>query len=87
DAENALGEAGITVNKNTVPRETRSPFVTSGIRVGTPALTTRGMGTAEMKTIANWMADVIFNISDSAVKEKIKKEIKELCLQFPIYKK
>jgi len=45
------------------------------------------MGTAEMKTIANWMADVIFNISDSAVKEKIKKEIKELCLQFPIYKK
>lgn len=87
DAENALGEAGITVNKNTVPRESRSPFVTSGIRVGTPALTTRGMGTEEMKTIANWMADVIFDISNNDLKDKVKNEIKALCLQFPIYKK
>ena len=57
-AENLLGSAGITVNKNTVPGERRSPFVTSGIRIGTPALTTRGMGTDEMKTIATWIADV-----------------------------
>jgi len=85
DAEIALGEAGITVNKNTIPRETRSPFITSGIRVGTPALTTRGMKEKEMALIGGWMADVMKEIENADLKKKIKGQVRELCEGFPIY--
>ncbi len=84
-AENSLDESGITVNKNTVPNEKRSPFVTSGVRVGTPALTTRGMGPAEMKQIAKWISQVLNNPEDAALKNKVHNEVKELCKGFPIY--
>jgi glycine hydroxymethyltransferase len=86
DAEKALGMAEITVNKNTVPFETRSPFVTSGIRIGTPAVTTRGMKENEMKKIGELIAKVIDNITDEKVLEDIKKEVVELCKSFPLYK-
>ncbi len=86
EAENALDRAGITVNKNTVPNETRSPFVTSGIRIGTPALTTRGMGVDEMKTIGAWIKKVITNINSEEVLCNIKEEVKTLCQKYPIYK-
>ncbi len=84
-AEHSLDEAGITVNKNTVPNEKRSPFVTSGIRIGTPALTTRGMKDAEMKQIAQWISTVLKNPNDQEAKAKIKKEVHGLCEHFPIY--
>jgi glycine hydroxymethyltransferase len=85
DIEIALDEAGITVNKNTVPHEKRSPFVTSGIRVGTPALTTRGMGEKEMKQIGKWIAAVIREPQNKALLLKIKTEVESLCRRFPIY--
>lgn len=84
-AENALDEAGITVNKNTVPNEKRSPFVTSGIRIGTPALTTRGMGPSEMKQIGKWISQVLKNPEDLAAKKRVKNEVESLCLNFPLY--
>ena len=84
-AEIALDEAGITVNKNTVPNEKRSPFVTSGIRIGTPALTTRGMKESEMKKIASWIGLILKDADNVALKTKIKMEVKELCQSFPIY--
>jgi glycine hydroxymethyltransferase len=86
DADAALGRAGITVNKNTVPGETRSPFVTSGIRVGSPALTSRGMKEKEFEIIANKMADVLDNIEDEAAQARIKEELKALASNFIIYK-
>ncbi len=85
EAEDALGRAGITVNKNTVPRETRSPFVTSGIRLGAPSITTRGMKETEARQIANWMVDVITHTTDTAAQDKICKEVQTLCRQFPFY--
>lgn len=85
-AENALDEAGITVNKNTVPNEKRSPFVTSGIRVGTPALTTRGMGTEEMKTIAGWISQVVKDPENKDLLSSVKNQVKELCHAFPLYR-
>ena len=85
DAEHALDQAGITVNKNTVPNETRSPFVTSGIRIGTPALTTRGMKESEMKTIGNWIAEVL-KTPDEKTCSKVRGQVRELCKSFPIYK-
>jgi glycine hydroxymethyltransferase len=87
DADAALGAAGITVNKNTVPGETRSPFVTSGIRIGSPALTSRGMKEAEFELIANKIADVLDNVNDSELHAKIKDEMKELASNFVIYDK
>ena len=85
DAEGALEKAGITVNKNTVPFETRSPFVTSGIRIGTPAVTSRGLKENEMKTIGKWINDVIGNKDDENFLNKVKSEVKELCKSFPYY--
>jgi glycine hydroxymethyltransferase len=87
DADAALGAAGITVNKNTVPGETRSPFITSGIRIGAAALTSRGMKEAEFEIIANKIADVLDNIEDSELHAKIKDEMKELASGFVIYDK
>ncbi len=87
DADAALGNAGITVNKNTVPGETRSPVVTSGIRIGSPALTSRGMKEAEFEFIAKKIADVLDNVEDSALHAKIKEEVKELANRFVIYDK
>jgi glycine hydroxymethyltransferase len=85
DAEIALDQAGITVNKNTVPNETRSPFVTSGLRIGTPALTTRGMKEEEMKIIGRWICDVLSDAKNESKLKKIHENVKELCVGFPIY--
>lgn len=85
DADAALGDAGITVNKNTVPGETRSPFVTSGIRIGSPALTARGMRELEFEYIANKICDVLDNIEDKELHKKINKELEELASKFVIY--
>ena len=85
DADAALGNAGITVNKNTVPGETRSPFVTSGIRVGSPALTARGMKEKEFEIIANKMCDVLDDIENTKLQETIAAELKELASNFVIY--
>ena len=84
-AEHTLEEAGITVNKNAVPFDTRSPFVTSGIRIGTPATTTRGLKEAEMVKVAEWIDRALKNIDNKAELEKIRSEVKDLCLQFPLY--
>jgi glycine hydroxymethyltransferase len=86
DAENALDHAGITVNKNTVPNEKRSPFVTSGVRIGTPALTTRGMKEADMTLIAGWIAEVLKDHTNEGLLKKVKGQVRELCLKFPIYR-
>ena len=85
DAEEALERSGITVNKNTVPGETRSPFVTSGLRIGTPALTTRGMGPDQMRVAGNWIADVIENPRDDDVVARVRGESAELCRAFPLF--
>jgi len=87
DSARALEEAGITLNKNGVPFDTESPFVTSGIRIGTPAITARGMKEGEMKLIADWMDQVLKNMDDAALKQKILREVKSLCAKFPIYEK
>jgi glycine hydroxymethyltransferase len=84
-AEEALGRAQITVNKNTVPGEARSPFVTSGIRLGTAALTTRGMGPDEMRLIGGWMADVLDSPGDTGTAERVQVRVQELCALFPLY--
>jgi glycine hydroxymethyltransferase len=85
DAEAALEAAGITVNKNTVPRETRSPFVTSGLRIGTPALTTRGMAEAQMAQIAGWMAEVLEAPGEARRISDVRARVLELCEAFPLY--
>jgi glycine hydroxymethyltransferase len=85
DADIALGNAGITVNKNTVPGETRSPFVTSGIRIGSSALTSRGMKEGEFKLIANRIADVLDDIENTEKQLEIKEELKALAQNFIIY--
>lgn len=87
DADLALGNAGITVNKNTVPGETRSPFVTSGVRIGSPALTARGFKEKEFEIVANRIADVLDDIQNTQKQEKIKSELKELALKFRVYDK
>ncbi|HEC11684.1 MAG TPA: serine hydroxymethyltransferase [Acidiferrobacteraceae bacterium] len=85
DVEAALGVANITVNKNAVPNDPRSPFVTSGIRIGTPAVTTRGFGEAECRDLAHWMCDIIDNMEDVTVRDKILGQVVELCKRFPVY--
>ena len=85
DAEHALDLAGITVNKNTVPFETRSPFITSGIRLGTAALTTRGMKEADMETVGRFIVTVLDHIKDEAVIEKIRKEVEDFARSFPLF--
>jgi glycine hydroxymethyltransferase len=84
-AEHALDLAGITLNKNMVPFDPKSPFITSGIRIGSPALTTRGMGLDEVKIIVDLIDKVIMNNEDESVIDSVKKEVKDLCKSFPIY--
>ncbi|EFC3030839.1 serine hydroxymethyltransferase [Escherichia coli] len=85
EAEAALGRANITVNKNSVPNDPKSPFVTSGIRVGTPAITRRGFKEAEAKELAGWMCDVLDSINDEAVIERIKGKVLDICARYPVY--
>jgi len=85
EAEKALGEAGITVNKNAIPFDTNPPMKPSGIRIGTPAMTTRGMKEAEMKQIGHWITEALNNRADAAVLKKIRGQVLELCEQFPLY--
>jgi glycine hydroxymethyltransferase len=85
DADAALGRANITVNKNAVPNDPRSPFVTSGLRIGSPAVTTRGFKEAEVAELTGWMCDVLDNIEDEAVIADVKKKVVELCSRFPVY--
>jgi glycine hydroxymethyltransferase len=85
EAEKALGEAGITVNKNAIPFDTNPPMKPSGIRIGTPALTTRGMKEPEMSQIGRWIAEVLLHRTDSAVLGKVRKQVLDLCEAFPLY--
>lgn len=85
DAEEALGRARIVVNKNTIPFDKRSPFITSGLRMGTPAVTTRGMKEEEMRQIAKWIGKILKDIKDEKIINEIKEEVKNLCNQFPLF--
>ena len=85
DADAALGRANITVNKNTVPNDPRSPFVTSGLRIGTPAVTTRGFREAEVTQLAGWIADVLDDVTNDAVIERTRQSVLEICRRFPVY--
>ena len=87
DADLALGNAGITANKNTVPAETRSPFITSGLRLGTPALTARGFKEKEMEIVSNYIADILDDINNKKLQENIKQELKKLANNFIIYER
>src|SRR6184192_2731911 len=85
EAEKALGEAGITVNKNAIPFDTNPPMKPSGIRIGTPALTTRGMKEREMKQVGQWIAEALLHRNDAAVLGKVRSQVLELCEAFPLY--
>ncbi len=85
DADAALGRAYITVNKNTVPNDPRSPFVTSGLRIGTPASTTRGFGEIEIRQVADWICDVLDQMGDERVVDNVRAQVLELCSRFPVY--
>ena len=84
-ADQALGQANITVNKNAVPNDPQSPFVTSGIRIGSPAMTTRGFKESEARQVGNWICDILDEINNPAVIERVKGEVLDLCRQFPVY--
>jgi len=86
DAEAALGAANITVNKNSVPNDPQSPFVTSGIRVGTPAITTRGFSEVDSSQLAGWMCDILDNLEDQSVIENVKAQVLDICGTLPVYK-
>ena len=85
DADAALGQANITVNKNAVPNDPQSPFVTSGLRIGTPAATTRGFKEEEITLVATWICDVLEDINSEQVIEEVKTKVIELCSRFPVY--
>ena len=86
DADAALGRANITVNKNAVPNDPRSPFVTSGLRLGTPAITTRGFGPDEVTTMTHWIADILGDISNEEMIDRVRGQVLELCGRFPVYR-
>jgi glycine hydroxymethyltransferase len=85
DADAALGRANITVNKNAVPNDPQSPFVTSGLRLGTPAITTRGMGVDETRELTGWIADILDNINNEETIERVRGQVLDLCKRFPVY--
>ncbi len=86
DAEHILEEVGITCNKNMVPKDTRSPFVTSGIRLGTPAMTTRGLNESHMKLVGQWISKSLKNSTNDSIKKEIRSKVLELCKEFPVYR-
>lgn len=86
EAEAALGRANITVNKNSIPNDPRSPFVTSGLRIGSPAITTRGFKEAECELVGNLLADVVFNCGNEEIEKEVANKILNLCNKFPVYK-
>ena len=85
DADAALGRANITVNKNAVPNDPRSPFITSGLRLGTPAITTRGFGPDEVRTVVGWMCDILSDIDNEDTVQRVRGQVLELCQRFPVY--
>ena len=85
DADAALGRAHITVNKNAVPNDPRSPFVTSGLRIGTTAVTTRGFGESECRDLAGWMCDILDSLEDESVNDRVREQVEGLCSRFPVY--
>ena len=88
DADRAMGEAFITVNKNAVPNDPRSPFVTSGLRVGTPAITTRGFGIDETVQLTHWMCDILDSLENGTSEQvipQIKAKVLDICARFPVY--
>lgn len=89
DVEAALGQANITVNKNAVPNDPQSPFVTSGIRIGTPAITTRGFNQEDAKNLAGWMCDIVDSMQDAKADEKVISDVlektREICTRLPVY--
>ncbi len=84
-ADAALGRANITVNKNAVPNDPQSPFVTSGLRLGTPAITTRGFGTEETRLLSGWIADILDDIENEELNDRVRAQVLELCQRFPVY--
>ena len=85
EADAALGKANITVNKNSVPNDPRSPFVTSGLRIGTPAVTTRGFQEAECRELAGWICDILADLSNDAVIDAVREKVKAVCAKLPVY--
>lgn len=85
DADAAIGRSNITVNKNAVPNDPQSPFVTSGLRIGTPAITTRGFKEEEAELVANWISDILEDLQNERVVNKVKSEVKNICENFPVY--
>jgi glycine hydroxymethyltransferase len=86
DCEAALGRANITTNKNAVPNDPQSPFVTSGIRLGTPAVTTRGFRSEEVEILSNWICDIVLDLENEEKINSIKGKVIEMCKRFPVYK-
>jgi glycine hydroxymethyltransferase len=86
DADAALGRAHITVNKNAVPNDPQSPFVTSGLRIGTPAVTTRGFKVTQCVELAGWICDILDNLGDADVEANVAKHVSALCADFPVYR-
>lgn len=84
-ADAALGNAHITVNKNSVPNDPQTPFVTSGIRIGTPAVTTRGFGVKECEELAGWIADILDDVENVSIQERVRNQVSQLCKRFPVY--
>ena len=85
DADAALGKANITVNKNAVPNDPRSPFVTSGLRIGSPAITRRGFGEKECIELVSWMVEILSDIDNDSTITRIKNDVVSLCKKFPVY--
>ena len=85
-ADAALGRANITVNKNAVPNDPQSPFVTSGVRIGSPAITTRGFKESESAKVADWIADILDDIDNEDVSQQVKSQVIALCRDFPVYR-
>ncbi|HGN1512720.1 TPA: serine hydroxymethyltransferase, partial [Pseudomonas aeruginosa] len=86
EADAALGRVGITVNKNAVPNDPQSPFVTSGIRIGTPAITTRGLQEAQSRELTGWICDILDHLGDADVEAKVATQVAGLCADFPVYR-